>query len=140
MYPNRRKRSIVVLAVYLSCTLVASAQETTPKDSPAPQQTPGASTTTVSQDEHVGFNKSLLRTFVGDEYQLWTSPFRGSNYDSHTMRKYGLPFLLITGALIATDHKTADWLPNTQDQTVWSGRVSQMGASYSLAGFSVATY
>src|SRR5262245_60757800 len=140
MYPNRLKLCIVVLVAYLSCTLITSAQETTPKDNPAPQQTPDASTTTASQDQHVSFNKSLLRTFVRDDYQLWTSPFRGSNYDSHTMRKYGLPFLLITGALIATDHKTADWLPNTEDQTVWSGRVSQMGAAYSLAGFSVATY
>ena len=56
------------------------------------------------------------------------------------MRKYGLPFLLISGALFATDHKTADLLPNTQDQTTWSGRVSQLGAAYSLAGFSGAIY
>jgi membrane-associated phospholipid phosphatase len=56
------------------------------------------------------------------------------------MKKYGLPFLLISGALIATDHKTADLLPNTEDQTTWSGRVSQLGAAYTLAGFSGATY
>jgi hypothetical protein len=60
--------------------------------------------------------------------------------DSHTMKKYGLPFLLISGALIATDHKTADLLPNTENQTKWRGRVSQLGAAYSLAGFSGATY
>jgi len=85
-------------------------------------------------------NQGYFRTFLHDEYQMWTAPFRPSNYDSHTMKKYGLPFLLISGALIATDHKTADLLPNTEDQTVWSGRVSQLGAAYTLAGFSGATY
>jgi hypothetical protein len=88
----------------------------------------------------VAFNKSFLRTFAHDEYRLWTSPFRFSNYDSHTMRKYGLPFLLISGALIATDHKTADALPNTEDQTTWSGRVSQLGSVYALGGFAGGTY
>jgi hypothetical protein len=56
------------------------------------------------------------------------------------MKKYGVPFLLISGALIATDHKTADLLPNTEDQTIWSGRVSQLGASYTLAAMSGTTY
>jgi len=42
--------------------------------------------------------------------------------------------------LIATDRKTRDLLPNSKDQTVWSGRVSQLGASYSLVGVSGATY
>ncbi|MEQ1946007.1 MAG: phosphatase PAP2 family protein [Bryobacteraceae bacterium] len=51
-----------------------------------------------------------------------------------------MPFLLISGALIASDRKTADLLPNTEDQAIWSGRVSQIGASYTLAGFSGATY
>lgn len=132
---DRLKLCILVLVVYLSCILVASAQEaTSPQDNPTSQ---GAQNTPSDPNSP---KESLLRRFTHDEYRLWTSPFRASNYDSHTMRKYGLPFLLITGALIATDHKTADWLPNTEDQTVWSGRVSQMGAAYTLAGFSGATY
>ena len=46
----------------------------------------------------------------------------------------------ITAALFATDRKTAAALPNTTDQTVWSGRVSQIGAAYTLAGGSGAIY
>lgn len=56
------------------------------------------------------------------------------------MKKYGVPFLLFSGGLIASDRKTADLLPNTLDQATWSGRVSQLGAGYTLAGFSGAVY
>ena len=134
MYPNRLKLCIVVLVIYLSRIPAVSAQESSPQDSPPSQSVQNTDTNPNLPKE------AFLRTFAHDEYSLWTSPFRFGNYDSHTMRKYGLPFLLISGALIATDHKTADHLPNTEDQTVWSGRISQMGAAYSLAGFSGATY
>lgn len=71
---------------------------------------------------------------------MWTSPFRKSNYETHTVRKYVVPFALISAALIASDSKTSDVLPNTVDQQVWSGRVSQIGGAYSLAGGSAALY
>ena len=78
--------------------------------------------------------KTLPRRFVADEWRIWSSPFRPHNYNSHTVRKYVVPFVILSAALIATDRKTGDLLPNTTDQTVWSGRVSQLGAAYSLAG------
>lgn len=84
--------------------------------------------------------KTLPRTFVNDEWRLLTSPFRSSSYQSHAVKKYIIPFALISGALVATDHKTGELLPNTTDQEIWSGRVSQFGAWYSLAGISGATY
>jgi membrane-associated phospholipid phosphatase len=65
---------------------------------------------------------------------------RKGSYSSHTVKKYIIPFAILSGALIATDTKTADLLPNTLDQTRWSGRVSQAGASYSLAGLSAGTF
>jgi membrane-associated phospholipid phosphatase len=71
---------------------------------------------------------------------MWSSPFRGSTYSSRTVRKYGIPFLLISGAALATDPWTADLLPNTTEQTKWSRRVSQIGAVYTLAGITGATY
>ena len=82
----------------------------------------------------------ILSNFVHDEYHMWTGPFHPSNYDSHTMKKYGLPFIVISGALITTDRYTAKWLPNTRSQVIWSGRVSQIGSSYSLIGISGGTY
>ena len=96
------------------------------------QQSSGAS-------EPVGFS-TLPHRFVADEWRIWSSPFRSGTYTSHTVKKYGVPFALLSGALIATDRQTGDLLPNTADQAVWSGRVSQLGAWYSLAAMAGATY
>ena len=85
-------------------------------------------------------SKAFLHSFSQDEWRIWTSPFRRSSYGSHTVKKYGIPFLLISAAAIATDHKTADLLPNTEDQTKWSRRVSQLGAAYTLAGITGGSY
>jgi hypothetical protein len=83
--------------------------------------------------------KTLPKRFVADEWQMWTSPFRAGQR-GHTLTKYVIPFAAASAALIATDQKTADLWPNTSDQTKWSGRVSQFGASYTLAGISGGTY
>ncbi len=84
--------------------------------------------------------RTMPRRFMADEWQMWTSPFRSTPQRAHTIKKYVIPFVLISGALIATDRQTGRLLPNTTDQTIWSGRVSQLGASYSLAGMSLGTY
>ena len=78
--------------------------------------------------------------FVRNEYQMWTSPFRAKSWKSHTMKKYGYPFLAAAAGLFASDRDTIEILPNSPDQIKWSGRGSQLGASYTLAGFSGATY
>jgi membrane-associated phospholipid phosphatase len=80
------------------------------------------------------------KRFLKDQAALWTSPLRKKSYDSHAVKKYLIPFAIITGALIATDRKTGSALPNTSDQALWSGRFSQLGAAYSLAGISGATF
>jgi len=82
----------------------------------------------------------FVREFLRDEVDIWTSPFRRSSYSGRTFTRYVLPFTLITGALIATDHQTSDLLPNTTDQSTWSLRVSQIGAPYTLAGMAAAMY
>ncbi len=71
---------------------------------------------------------------------MWSSPFRRSSYSTRTFSRYVLPFTLITGALIATDHQTSDLLPNSPDQSKWSLRVSQIGAPYTLAGMAAGMY
>jgi len=78
--------------------------------------------------------------FLRNEYQIWTSPFRPSSWKSPTMKKYGIPFLVVAAGLFASDQESVELLPNTPDQIKWSGRVSQLGASYTLAGFAGATY
>jgi membrane-associated phospholipid phosphatase len=84
--------------------------------------------------------RAVPKTMLRQEWRMWSSPFRRSSYDSKSVKKYIIPFALISVALLATDHKTADYLPNTTDQTLWSSRVSKLGAWYSLAGVSGSTY
>jgi hypothetical protein len=127
------------ICILLHTERVTSAQPSVSDDEPpvpAPQQ-----------EQELDFPRSsdpgkqpFLRNFVQDEWRMWSSPFRNSSYDTATVKKYVIPFALISTALIATDKKTADMLPNTTDQAVWSGRVSQLGAAYTLAGASGAMY
>ena len=84
--------------------------------------------------------RQVVRDFVRDEINIWTSPFRGSSYSGRDFKKYVIPFTLITGALVATDRRTSELLPNTPDQSKWSQRVSQIGASYSTAGIAAEMY
>lgn len=84
--------------------------------------------------------QGVVRMFLRDEVRIWTSPFRRSSYASRALPRYVLPFTLITGALFATDHRTSSLLPNTPDQALWSRRVSQIGAPYSLAGMAATMY
>ena len=84
--------------------------------------------------------KPLFREFLRDERDLWTSLLKRETYSSHTIKKYGIPFTLLSAALISTDNKTAEFLPNTEDQKKWSGRVSKVGAASMLAAGTGGTY
>ena len=102
---------------------------------------------TPHQDESLQLPRSsdpgrqpFIREFLQDEVHMWSSPFRRSSYSTRTFSRYVLPFTLITGALIATDHQTSDLLPNSPDQSKWSLRVSQIGAPYTLAGMAAGMY
>ena len=106
-------------------------------DDPATQQQPAQIDPSNSPDP---IKQGFLKTFLKDEGRIWTSPFRRSSYSSRAFPKYVLPFTIVTGALIATDHRTANVLPNTTEQSKWSLRVSQIGASYSLAGMAATLY
>src|SRR4051812_36344569 len=82
----------------------------------------------------------FIRQFVADEIILWSSPFRKSSYKGRGFKRYVIPFTLVTAALMATDHRTSELLPNTDDQSKWSLRISQIGAPYTLAGISAGMY
>jgi membrane-associated phospholipid phosphatase len=141
-------RSSAVVLIIIFCALSLAAQESyqrgqeteatqTPVDRPtASEQAPQSNATSTPEEPE----RRLLHTFAHDEYRMWTSPFRAENYSSHTMEKYGIPSILISAALIGTDRQTATLLRNTNSQVIWSGRVSQVGATYTLAGFTGVTY
>ena len=120
--------------------IVPSAPGQQPQSAPPSESTPPDQQTAQAQTpQSPDTDKPFLRRFVGDEFRIWTSPLRRDSYDAHTVKKYLLPIVAISGTLIATDTKTGDLLPNTSDQATWSGRISQLGASYTLVGGSAAT-
>jgi len=84
--------------------------------------------------------KTLPKRFVGDEGRILSSPFRKSSYSAESVTRSVIPFVVISGGLIAGDRKINESLPGTLDQRNWSGRVSQLGAWYSLTGISGGTY
>ena len=107
-----------------------SAQQSTPQPD-SPDNPPAVVPATQSSNTDA---KDLFHDFFVDEYRMWTSPFRVSDYDSHTMLKYGFPFMAASAALIATDKRTTGAIPPSGSQTfIWSGRISQAGAPYTLA-------
>jgi membrane-associated phospholipid phosphatase len=128
-------------AVIVMCLILQGAAAQSP-GTPGPAVSPDSkdqSELDIPRSSDPG-RQPFLKNFVGDEWNMWSSPFRKSSYSTHTVKKYVLPFALISTALIVTDRHTEEFLPNTQDQRVWSGRVSQIGAAYTLAGASGAMY
>ena len=81
-------RIVVAIGSYLLYTNILNAQV-----QPAPP--PEASVST------------LPRRFLNDELRMWSSPFRRSSYDSRAVKKFVIPFALISTALIASDRKIA---------------------------------
>jgi membrane-associated phospholipid phosphatase len=75
------------------------------------------------------------RQFVHDVWKdqkaIWTRTPRMTRRQFFTI---ALPLAAATAGLIATDERAARWLPNTPDQLKWSGRVSKVGAAYTLGG------
>ena len=117
----------LIIAFLTASAALAQEIETTQSPSGNPQAQPTSSL-------------PYLKEFLQDQRDLWTSLVKKETYTSHGMRKYGIPFVLVSGALIATDTRTAELLPNTEDQKKWNGRVSQIGAVYTLAAVSGGTY
>lgn len=70
-----------------------------------------------------------------DQKEVWTSPFHMRKKDA----KWWIGFGAVTAALVATDHHTINTFENSPGQITWAGRVSDIGAEYTLvplvAGF-----
>ncbi len=72
--------------------------------------------------------RKFFRNILLDQKAIWTSPFHMKRSDV----KYWVLFGAATGALIATDHRSSQQLPNTKDQVAYSGKISNAGI-YALA-------
>jgi mannose/cellobiose epimerase-like protein (N-acyl-D-glucosamine 2-epimerase family)/membrane-associated phospholipid phosphatase len=89
----------------------------------------------LSKLSAAGRQGNVASRFAGDVWTdqkaVWSSPFR---MNRRRLTHIALPLAAGTAALIATDREAARLLPSTQDQALWSRRVSLAGAAYVLAG------
>ena len=72
--------------------------------------------------------RKLLLNILLDQKEIFTSPFR-MNRDNV---KWWLLSGVVTAGLIAADRRIANSFENSQGQVKWGGRISQIGASYTL--------
>src|SRR5579863_9558692 len=114
----------------------AAAQEEPAKSVPNPFKDPRDSIYYPGDTENLKpLGIKLFSNVLLDQKEIWTSPFRMHKKDA----KWWLGFGAVTAALIATDHKSSTLLENSPSQIAWAGRVSNVGAVYTLvplvAGF-----
>ncbi len=80
--------------------------------------------------------RKLLLNIALDQKEIFTSPFR--------INRQNAPVWLLSvaavGGLIAADHQIADAFENSQGQVRWGGRISNIGASYTLVPLVAAYY
>ena len=73
-------------------------------------------------------SRKLLLNILLDQKEIFTSPFH--------MNRHNAPIWLLSagaiGGLIAADHRIANSFENSSGQVRWGGRISNIGASYTL--------
>ncbi len=72
--------------------------------------------------------RKLLLNILLDQEEIFTSPFRINRQNA----KWWVLFGATTAGLIAADHHIADAFENSRGQVRWGGRISNIGASYTL--------
>jgi membrane-associated phospholipid phosphatase len=80
--------------------------------------------------------RKLALNIVLDEKDIFTSPF---HVNRHNALEWLVP-IAITGALMVGDRRIAGTLENSRGQVAWGGRISNIGASYTLIPIVASSY
>src|ERR1043166_867039 len=80
--------------------------------------------------------KKLFLNIVFDQKDIFTSPF---HVNRHNVLEW-LVHMAATGALIASDIHIANAFENSRGQVRWGGRISNIGASYTLIPIVAGSY
>jgi len=80
--------------------------------------------------------RKLFLNILLDQKDIFTSPF---HVNRHNALEWLVP-MAATGALIASDTHIANAFENSRGQVRWGGRVSQIGASYTLIPIVAGSY
>lgn len=98
-----------------------------PGPTPAPAPSPAAAGGTAQPGNPA---TRFLRDVTADQKRIWTSPFHMTQRQFWTL---AVPLVGGTVALKSVDRRITSELPNSNDQILWSGRASRIGAGYTLA-------
>lgn len=113
----------------LSAAIILCAASIYGQAPPAPAATPSPSPRPV-------LVRKLPANIFHDQAAIWTSPLRLRRDDARWL----LPLTLSTGALMATDRRTARSLDDNQARMRVSRRLSQIGSGYSTGGIAASFY
>lgn len=80
--------------------------------------------------------RKLFLNIVYDQEAIFTSPFHANR---HNALQWLVP-MAVTGALIASDTHIANAFENSKGQVRWGGRISDIGASYTLIPIIAGSY
>jgi len=80
--------------------------------------------------------RKLLLNIAYDQADIFTSPFRANR---HNALEWLVP-LAVVGALIPADTHIANAFENSKGQVRWGGRISDVGASYTLIPIVAGSY
>lgn len=80
--------------------------------------------------------RKLLLNILYDQEAIFTSPFHANR---HNALEWLVP-MAVTGALIASDTHIANAFENSRGQIRWGGRISNIGASYTLIPIIAGSY
>jgi membrane-associated phospholipid phosphatase len=80
--------------------------------------------------------RKLFLNILYDQEDIFTSPFHANR---HSALEWLVP-MAVTGAFIASDTHIADAFENSRGQVRWGGRISNIGASYSLIPIVAGSY
>jgi len=80
--------------------------------------------------------KKLFLNIALDQKEIFTSPFRANRQNAV---QWLVP-MAVTGALIASDTHIANAFENSSGQVRWGGRISDIGASYTLIPIVAGSY
>jgi len=121
-------KTLHVAAFLVVCWLasgLASQAQTNPSDASTSLTAREEARYSTETESLKPLGKKFAKNLLLDQKDIWTSPFHMKRSDA----KWWLLFGTATGALIATDHTTSRQLPNTNDQSRFSARVSNVGAA-----------
>src|SRR6266446_5620632 len=80
--------------------------------------------------------RKLFLNILFDQEEIFTSPF---HINRHNALEWLVP-MAVTGGLIASDTHIANAFENSRGQVRWGGRVSNIGASYTLIPIVAGSY